>query len=387
MKLSLTLSLLLGMATLFQGCGTTEDAPDQDAAKSVTISGSTTLKSSRFNPAIVCLDSNDDGQCNEDEPQTSTDDLGAYSFTLPSEVADGTILMTSGGYSLILLDENNNSLPNTLEMYKYYKSEEGKQNINMYSTRVVEDLENSHDYEDSMANIADRYDLDLAMLLDDPIKKGLESRELLNFDKDADKKFFDYALALEIKEHNASTTHSTPSSMRAASADATSETDELDAILDEYSSIFDEYLDLLAQWWDSLFEDDEEEVIVDPPVVVDPPVEQPKLVDIQRNHLNGIWYIIDASGDKTCSDIRSNNDIAVTEADGKTTDLTLTYNNSKKTMLLKLGFFTADTIKFDKYYESSTEKTFTGNYQSDGETLKGYKMDTLANCKSSKLGL
>ena len=53
-------------------------------------------------------------------------------------------------------------------------------------------------------------------------------------------------------------------------------------------------------------------------------------------------------------------------------------------MLLKLGFFTADTIKFSTYYDN---ETFTGNYESDGETLSGYKMDSLAACKSEKLGL
>jgi len=62
----------------------------------------------------------------------------------------------------------------------------------------------------------------------------------------------------------------------------------------------------------------------------------------------------------------------------------LTYDNNKKTMLLKLGFFTADTIKFGAYYDN---QTFTGNYESDGETLSGFKMDSLTACQSDKLGL
>ena len=399
MKLSLTLSLLLGMATLFQGCGTAEDAPKAAKDNSIVISGATTLNSSRFDPdkAMVCLDIDKDGICTENDPQALANDIGEYKITVETQPKDGTIIIATGGYSLLLRDDQNLSIKNVIDMHKSYHKDEKSANVNIMSHVVYLDMEqNVATYQDSLNNIAQTYNYDTtSILLEDPIRIAIQDKSKVGtiFDGPGVKYYYN-AIAIEKFIAEKTVKNKAPSLV----VEAATEEDSLIPSLDDLTidtTLFDSYLDDLSQYfsdfWDYWFGDDTVEVTPDPDPEPEPV--KPQVVEIQRDNLNGIWYIIDASGDKTCSDIRSNGDIAVTEADGKTTNLSLTYNNTKKTMLLKLGFFTADTIKFDKYYDN---ETFTGNYESDGETLKGIKVvvgnniaEQLDSCKhdSDKLGL
>ena len=102
------------------------------------------------------------------------------------------------------------------------------------------------------------------------------------------------------------------------------------------------------------------------------PTEQP----ITRDVINGVWHIDNAQSDDTCATIDAQNNMSVIEKDGSKTDLTLSYSDSKKSITLKMGFFTADTISFVKYM---SDRTFDGHY-SDGTTMHGTEM-TLTKCK------
>ncbi len=399
MKLSLTLSLFIGMATLFQGCSDTDTSYVAQPADKVetTISGSTTLSSGfkSETKATVCLDENNDQECNEDEVSTQTDEHGQYTLVLDHEVKDGALLIAEGGLSRLPRDVNSSNV-NTLALYKYYSSDEGNnaQNINPMSTVIVNDLidNNSIDYKDTLSNIANKYDFDEDRLLDDPIDV---STTWYSWFTDGPE-FFEKVAALEIYLMKAQEAAKSP--IRKATAQTTSPTDEeLDTIIEENQSLFDEYLIAFQEYLDTLsqslsdwYDAWTQEEAAQPPVAEEPPVANPPAATqqpITRDVLNGVWYIIDKSGDKTCSYISSDDKISVTEADGATTNLTLTYkqiNTDSASILLKLGFFTADTIVFDKFM---SDNSFDGHYTSDGETLKGVEMNSIANCKAYKLDL
>jgi len=379
MKLSLTLSLLLGMATLFQGCGTTEDPEQPAAANTTTIKGSATLATIVSNDSTVCLDLNSNESCDVDEPTTQTNQAGQYSLTIEGSLKDGTSIIVHDGVNLLppAVGEQKN-----LKFIKSYQNEETTQNINIFSTLVVTEMENnpSETYADAVENIRIQY------FGSSTNCAGLTAEDVLKNPIGTDAQLLKCMNALQAITYDKNASYIQTSPARAA------QNDSIDGYIDTNSTYYDDlytslesYLEDFYAWWDEFWAD-EPATEPQPPIIEEPVTVEPKLVEIQRDDLNGIWFIIDASGDRTCSDIRSNNDIAVTEADGKTTGLSLTYDNTKKTMLLKLGFFTADTIKFDKYYDN---ETFTGNYESDGETLKGYKVDTLDSCKydADKLGL
>ncbi len=371
MRHSLSLAILLGITTLFQGCGDTDEP--QAATVSTTITGSTTLASGlrTESKSTVCLDLNDNTICDSEEPSAQTDIAGKYSLTVPSSVADGTIIIVEGGIDLLPLT----TAQDELKFIKYYQRSEGDQNINILSTLIVEEMALTPDnsYNEVKANIANRYSLNENDVDADPfVVQG---------------DFLNRVIGLQALNYNQTLTAASPAPAlnRVSEADTAPTGDALDdfvsdnaSLLDEYLTLLGEYLDAIADWYNSLWEDDEE-VIVEVPVV-DTPVEE----EITRDILNGVWYIIDASGDKTCSYIEANDDISVTEADGGTTDLSLDYDNTAKSMELSLGFFTADTIFFDKYMSNLT---FEGHYGSDGETLDGVKMGSLSECKSDKLGL
>jgi len=397
MKLSLSLSIMLGLATLFQGCsdGGTSATAVKSNNKNVTISGSTTLSSGfkSETKATVCLDENSNQKCDEHETTVQTDEQGQYTLELNHEVKDGALLIADGGLSRLPREVNSSNL-NTLTLYKYYASDEGSQNINPMSTIIVNDLlaNTSSNYDDTISDIANKYNFNEDRLLDDPIDV---STTWYSWFTDGPE-FFEKVAALEIYLMKVQKANKSPIH-KAAAQDTSPTDDELNTIItenqtlfDEYLKAFQEYLETLSQSISDWYDDWTKEEAAKPPVAEKPPVVNPPAVTqepITRSKINGVWYIIDKSGDKTCAYIDSSNNISVTEADGKTTNLSLTYKQidaNRASILLKLGFFTADTIVFDKYMSDST---FDGHYTSDGETLKGSSMSSIANCKKDKLGL
>ena len=404
-----TLSLIIFMvtATLFQGCGESEETYiPPNTAKTTTIVGKATLASVSDSQATVCLDTNYNKTCESDEPNATVDNEGAFRLTTQANVENGMLIIVSNGYTIIPFKDTNASLARSLKFYKAYQSDDGQQNINIVSTLIAEQLENNGDnnYQRAIDDFSSLYpnyiNADDAWF-DDRIPKDDLLLDPVDeaagwffgwFGGDEELLKFNAALQNIVKENNSINIQAKAASRVTANENNLPEESALDEFYNTSGAYFDELLGFIEQFinWISSVGDDEDAVTepeIHPPA---PEPTEPQLVIIQRDHLNGIWFIIDASGDRTCSDIRSDNDISVTEADGGTTDLTLTYDNTKKTMLLKLGFFTADTIQFENYFESDYDNpTFTGNYLSDGETLNGYKVDTLDACKydADKLGL
>ncbi len=397
MKLSLSLALMLGIATLFQGCsGEEASTKDKKSDKKVevTIAGATTL-SSLFKKATVCVDENSDKICNENEPKTTTTSEGLYELTIDHELAEGTLLVAEGGISMLPREENASTV-NEISFYKYYSKNESvkEQNINPMSTIAVLYMEDnpSQGYENTLSTLANRYDLDESRLLDDPI--AVSSTWYSWFTSGPE--FLEKVAALDIYLNKTGVTKHDTTKKAAANNDSTPTSDELDQILADNKTLFDEYWKALSDYIESLstsltsWYDDwmADEAAQDPQPEPDPDPKPavPVQVNLTKTDLNGVWYIIDRSGDKTCSFIDGNN-ISVTEADGTTTNLTLSYKQidpKRASIKLTLGFFTADTIVFDKYMNN---RTFDGHYTSDGETLSGSSMTSITNCKADKLGL
>jgi len=402
MKLSLSLSIMLGLATLFQGCSDGEKSPTagKTSNKEVTISGKATLASVFNNKATVCLDTNNNKTCDKSEPTTTTDSEGAYSFTTKSTVKDGMLLIVSHGYTIIPLKDANDTVAQNIQFYKSYQSDDGDQNINIVSTLIADQLEvnDDNDYTlaiDDFANQYPKYIQESSSFFGTDNYVLKEDLTLDPIDEAAgwffgwfgsDKNLLKLNGALQsIKQDSIVIKSKAPS--RSASNSTLPDESTLDEFYNSSSEYFDELLSFIEDfinWVSSAGDSEPEEEDEDKgqPEIVDPIVKQEA---ITRNKINGVWYIIDKSGDKTCAVISSNNKISVTDTANKTTDLKLTYkqiNNNQASILLKLGFFTADTIIFDKYMD---DRTFDGHYASDGETLKGSPIDTLANCKATKL--
>jgi len=386
-KLSLTLSLLLGSAVLFQGCSSSDDTDQTTnttpAQTSTTIEGSTTLASGprTESKATVCLDLNSDNVCNGNEPQAYTNSLGDYELTIDSEVTNGTIILVEGGISMLPQDENSTGL-NTLQMLKYYNSTEGTQNVNAMSTLILQELQNSPSdtYEDILANVSTRYTINENTLLKDPIDV---SGDLFGDGK----KFFRYVAALEIRMNNSINN----SVQRAASLQQAAETDsttspsdeELNSIISEYSTVFDDFLasiseyidelsNSLGDWYDSIFDD--EDVTTDPEP--DPEPTEPTEIDISKEALQGTWYIVDASNDISCTTI-VDDVMTVRESDGTSTELSAAFDNTKKSLMLSMGWISVDTILFTSY---TSDRVFLGKYKSDGETMRGQYMTSESAC-------
>jgi len=413
----LSFSIITSTFLFFTGCGDVEDTytpPNNPTIKKMTtVTGKATLASDSTSNTIVCLDTNNNQQCDQNEPTTSTDSEGYYSLSTDN-IQNGMLIITKKGLAIIPFPANDHVTEleaRSLKFYKSYQSTDDVQNINIISTLIANKLlANSNgnyqeaiddftltypNYINSTNSTSDDDIVNKTELLLDPIEVSAGSWYLLWFDSDNDLLHLNAALQSLTYKNSKTTITAAPSRAAVQNDPDQSALDDFYNNSADYFNTLDEYIEQFIQWVTSLLDDEDSVVEPDPeaPVPVDPTPAEPQVLEIKRNNLNGVWFIIDASGDRTCSDIRSNDDISVTEADGKTTDLSLTFNDSKKTMLLKLGFFTADTIKFDKYYDN---ETFTGNYESDGETLKGFKVvigngitDPLDSCKhdANKLGL
>ena len=408
----LSLSIMTSTFLFFTGCGDVEDTytppTNPTIKKSTIVTGKTTLASDSTSNTIVCLDTNNNQQCDQNEPTTSTDSEGYYSLSTDN-IQNGMLIIAKKGLAIIPFPENDNVTEleaRSLKFYKSYQSADDVQNINIISTLIANKLlANSNgnyqeaiddftltypNYINSTNSTSDDDIVNKTELLLDPIEVSAGSWYLLWFDSDNDLLHLNAALQSLTYKNSKTTITAAPSRTAVQNDPDESALDDFYNNSADYFNTLDEYIEQFIQWVTSLLDSDTEDETTPPDAPIpEEPDNTPQLTDIVRSDLNGVWFIIDASGDRTCSVIESNNNISVTDADAKKTDLSLTYkqiNANQASILLKLGFFTADTIKFDKYYDN---ETFTGNYESDGETLKGYKVDTLDSCKydADKLGL
>jgi len=207
-----SLSILASIFLLFSGCGNNEDTPqknppvevDQDNI-SVQVSGKATLASDAKTSTLVCLDTNHNLQCDQDEPQTSTDQEGYYSFEIEGTVDDGTLIIVKKGLAIIPFPDKDNVSEldaRSLRYYKAYQADHSEQNVNVLSTLIANNLMANGDgnYQEAIDDLSiqypkyvdstnDSYDDQIVNkdeLLLDPIEVSAGTWYYLWFDSDND---------------------------------------------------------------------------------------------------------------------------------------------------------------------------------------------------------
>lgn len=389
MKIMQRLFILLGIILSIQGC--TEDKKNDFSSKEYTyIKGKTTLSSGlrKASQAIVCVDINYDNICNEDEPQGVIDHQGNYEFNSSIVLIDGDILLIRGGRSVLPPNEENKFL-----FSKYYIASEESQNINIMSSFIVKELENNSSifYVNAVEKMMTFYHFDKEVILSNPLDNAQ------NFFGEG-QAYFKFMSALEIKFKNQSKQKASKNQNKfiffpfpdiggEESNTLPPSAEEVNQVIAENEDLFNLFFDALSEYYNYFLSwfDGNEVVVLEGNSDLsfeEPPVIAP----INRDELNGVWYIVDASGDEACTSISSNNNVSVTESTGKVTNLSLTIKGTLddiKSMELNYGAFRADTINVLEY---TTDHSFTGSYASDGETLIGTKMLNFEVCKE-KLGL
>ena len=387
MKIFFNTILYLGFIVFFQGCSeeTKNELGINNLEKFNLIKGKTTLSSGirKETKAIVCFDINRDNLCNENEPHTFVDSLGNFELNSSFKIEDGDVLLVMGGKSLLPPQNKNNFI-----FSKFYHHDEVTQNINIMSSFVMKNIEKhtSLSYKESLNNFSEFYHYSKRLILsnpldnaDDSLGKGndyfkfisaLEIKVKENFSKNFDKKENKFFFFPIFNNRDTSPTEVTPPSA-----------EEVNVVIAENEDLFDSFFTALSEYYENFLSFFSTEVILnegESDLSYDEPAE---IVPIMREELNGAWFIEDASGDKVCSYISSNNDVVVTEVGGKKTELTMSISgtiNDIKAMKLTYGFISADTINIDTYM---TDHTFRGSYASDNEQITGTKIITLDACK------
>ena len=284
----------------------------------------------------------------------------------------------------------------TKTILKFDISNSSEKVIGFLILRLIDEIEiNKKSYEDAIIFLTKEYSYD---------KKTLLSNPLDNYDVvilGNGKEYFEFVSGVEIliKEEIAKKTSSTknkffnfpffPSRGGGTTSAETTTTvptvEEVNTVVSENESIFDAFFTSLSEYYESflsLFDDPTEELLEgESDLSFDAPA---KVAPITREELNGAWYILTNSGDKACTYIQSNDTLSLTESNGDKTDLVLTIKgtiNNVSAMKLTYNGFSAETINMSEYM---TNHTFKGSY-SNGETITGEKIKSLAICKSDYL--
>jgi len=145
-KLFVIISLIL-----FNGCTDSSSKNGKSKLKKVDIKGKTTLSKS-----TVCVDLNLDSTCEANEPQTISDEKGKY-LLKGVEVKNGDIILSEGGYNLVLLERNSAKLALKSSFFNSNK----KININTISTLISTAMNSGLSYEKAKEKIANKYNLDI----------------------------------------------------------------------------------------------------------------------------------------------------------------------------------------------------------------------------------
>jgi len=406
MKLSLTFSSIITSFILLQGCGSEENKTSTTKINTATINkssqtieGKTTLSSGTRSEtkATVCLDRNRNERCNSNEEQVFTMPDGSYKLTIYNGIKNGDMLLVMGGISN-LVNEHTNKL-NTLTLGKIYNELESSQNINVISSLISNEVDKGLSYDDAVKKIAQKYNLPTKILLSNPLDnandffgKGREfvkitsALEIIFKAKEksqVQKKFFDDVLDfVGLGENNTTESNSTDNNSSLLPS-----LDEVNDTIDTYSTTFSDFFDSLNEYYDNFVGwlysgdiDEDEEANLTATGFLFP-------IPLNREELNGAWYISDESNDATCTHINKYNDVTIFEADGNVTSLSLSVDGNLSDIRIldfTYGFISSDKITISAFY--GYNHSFKGQYISDGEKFTAKKILTLRKCKE-KLGL
>jgi len=178
MKYTKYAGLSLVALLAISGCDSSsnETEAENSSAKNTTITGTTTLSKS-----VVCIDTNNNNACDSDETHTEADSEGGFELSQAGELADGTNLVATGGYNLVLETDNTNS--NGLTFRAAYNSNYDENNINVMTTLIAGKIDKGSTHSEAKAYYADKYsangvttdivESDPLSLIDDASTQGL----------------------------------------------------------------------------------------------------------------------------------------------------------------------------------------------------------------------
>jgi len=159
-KKSLRVLLATSLLLVIVGCGESENAKE-DLTSTQSVSGKSTLASAK-----VCLDTNANGLCDEQDVQSETDAAGLYTLSYDTDVKEGTLLIVEDGYNLVL-EQNNNG---RFRFVALLDKSDTPNNINTISSLITQLVqERSYTRYDAQRHLSESYNIALEDVLEDPI--------------------------------------------------------------------------------------------------------------------------------------------------------------------------------------------------------------------------
>ena len=150
-------SSLVVATLIITGCGSSEEAKEDVTKTSV-------IGKSSLSRATVCIDTNSDMHCNEDEVSTTTNEKGSYKLTYETTPKKGTQLIAEDGFNLITLRGNNGG-----QVFSGSLDDDASHNINTFTTLIQERLKDKLSYTEAKKEIAERFNLEADFIDQDPL--------------------------------------------------------------------------------------------------------------------------------------------------------------------------------------------------------------------------
>ena len=154
--------LLLCSTFIILGCGNEENNNKKSPIQTLTkISGVSTLGN-----ATICIDSNSDNSCNQNETSTKSQADGSYKLETTQRLSQGTHIIAYEGDNLILLESNNTKLL----LISPYDEKQRELNLNTLITLVSVVMKEGKSYDEAVEFVAQRYELDSALITQNPLE-------------------------------------------------------------------------------------------------------------------------------------------------------------------------------------------------------------------------
>jgi len=166
---------IISATLLLSGCGSSEQDETNtftQSEQSFELKGVTTLSK-----ATVCVDTNSNKSCDDNEQSTITNNEGEFSFQLASPLHEGETILSTGGHNLIL-DEKNDA---GMKLMSSYHNTKETLNITTLTTLVALAVENGQDYNDAIEYVANRFNIESSLVDANPLQTVQNENTQIHF--------------------------------------------------------------------------------------------------------------------------------------------------------------------------------------------------------------
>ena len=195
MKIKILFSII-AISLLIAGCGNTTQISSQPLAKiqtSFELIGSSTLANS-----TICIDTNENRSCDENEVTALSDKNGFFILQTDSKITDNRAILSTSGYNLLLREANDAGM----KLMALYHDSNQQFNITTLTTLVALSVEKGEVYSNALKNVANRYDLTTQLIEENPLISILEKDKQMHFLTISAME--EYFLHIDIQEGNTS---------------------------------------------------------------------------------------------------------------------------------------------------------------------------------------